>query len=500
MGRGRLAAGLVASLAVVAAMWGAILGLGLEPQLGLDLQGGVSITLIPAEGQGDIDEAVLDQTVQVIRQRIDAIGVAEPDIARQGETVLVQLPGVADREQAEEVIGRTAVLQFRRALEFIPFGAENYAESGESCDQTQGAVPPEGEEVVLCERTLGPAEREGTEPDALPAERWNKYRLGPVIVGGDDVTDARAAVDPSGLSWYVELELDDDAAQAFQTATGEMACDPEGAVTRQMAIVLDGVVESAPPMSPDISCGAGIPGGQAVITASSREEAQELAVVLRTGALPIELEFAQSASVSPTLGEASLRAGLLAGFIGLLLVAAYVIALYRGMGVAAVAELIVFGLLTYGMVIILGEWIGFTLTLAGIAGIIVSVGIAADSSIIYRERYRDEIRAGRTVRTAADHAFKKSWRTNLTGNTVSLLAALVLYVLAVGPVRGFAFTLGLSTVIDTLIFGTFTQCLFGLLARSPRLAKSRWMGLRAEALAPDAVGAGDRIQAKGASR
>ncbi|HWH32339.1 MAG TPA: protein translocase subunit SecD [Egibacteraceae bacterium] len=498
MRKGRLAVGLVASLAVVAAMWGAILGLGLEPQLGLDLRGGVSITLIPAEGQGEIDEAVLDQTVQVIRQRIDAIGVAEPDIARQGETVMVQLPGVADREQAEEVIGRTAVLQFRRVLEVIPFGAENYPETGESCAAAQDGVPPADEEVVLCERAFGPATGPGEQPEPLPAGQWTKYRLGEVIVSGDDVTDARAAVDPSGISWHVELELDRDGADAFEEVTGQLACEPADSVLRQMAIVLDGVVESAPGVASDVACGQGIGGGEAIITTGGgREDAQELAVVLRTGALPIELEFAQSSSVSPTLGEASLRAGLLAGLIGLILVAVYMTALYRGMGLAAVAELVVFGLLVYGMVIVLGEWIGFTLTLAGIAGIIVSVGIAADSSIIYRERYRDEIRAGRTVRTAAEHAFSKAWRTNLTGNTVSFLAAAVLYVLAVGPVRGFAFTLGLSTLIDTIVFGTFTRSLFGLIARSPKLARSPWVGLRAETVAPDIVAAATARSASG---
>jgi preprotein translocase subunit SecD len=196
--------------------------------------------------------------------------------------------------------------------------------------------------------------------------------------------------------------------------------------------------------------------------------------------------------VSPTLGVASLRAGLLAGLIGLLLVAVYLIVLYRGIGVAAVAELAMFGLVVYGAIVLLGEFVGFTLTLAGIAGIIVSIGIAADSSIIYRERYRDEIRAGRTVRTAAEHAFSKAWRTNLTGNTVSFLAAVVLYYLAIGPVRGFAFTLGLSTLIDTILFGTFTRSLFGLVARNPKLAKSPWVGLRAQEVAPDAVGATKR--------
>jgi preprotein translocase subunit SecD len=189
-------------------------------------------------------------------------------------------------------------------------------------------------------------------------------------------------------------------------------------------------------------------------------------------------------SVSPTLGEASLTAGLQAGFLGLLLVAAYLIALYRGIGVAAILELMMFGVLVYGAIVVLGEVVGFTLTLAGIAGIIVSIGIAADSSIIYRERYRDEIAAGRTIRNAAEVAFRKAWRTNLTGNTVSFLAALVLYVLAVGPVRGFAFTLGMSTLLDTLLFGTFTRSMFGLIARNPKLAKSPLMGLRAEVVSP----------------
>jgi len=489
MRRGRLVAGLIASLAVVAAVWGAILGLGLKPQLGLDLQGGVSITLLPAEGQGEIDEGVLDQTVQVIRQRIDALGVAEPDIARQGDTIQVQLPGVADREQAEEVIGRTAVLQFRRVLQIFPAGVEEYETTGEPCGTSQGAVPANDDEVVLCERAFGPAPA-GQEPEALPADQWTKYRLGPVEVSGDDVTDARANTDAQGLSWFVELELDSDGADKFQTITGELACEPQGSDLRRMAIVLDGLVESAPDMSEEVVCKSGISGGSAVITTGGgREEARDLALVLKTGALPIQLEFAQSQSVSPTLGEASLDAGLLAGFIGLLLVALYMIALYRGLGVAAVAELLVFGLLVYGAVILLGEWVGFTLTLAGIAGIIVSVGIAADSSIIYRERYRDEIRAGRTIRTAADHAFKKAWRTNLTGNTVSFLAAAVLYILAVGPVRGFAFTLGLSTLLDTIVFGTFTQSLFGIMARSPKMAKSKWVGLGADAVAPDVVAA-----------
>jgi preprotein translocase subunit SecD len=485
MGKGRLIGVLAAFILVVGAMWGFILVRGLQAQLGLDLRGGVSLTMIPAPGQDAVDQEILDQTVQVIRQRVDGLGVAEPEIARQGETILVQLPGLTDQEQAADVIGRTAVLQFRRVLEIVPPGSEQYEQLGGLCGELLDGPPPADEEVVLCERSFLPAATPEAEPVELPVDQWTKYRLGPVALDGSGVADARAEPDPTGIQHQVLLSLDTEGGRQFADITGELACEPEGVPTRQLAIVLDGIVESAPTMSPDVICNQGIAGGTAVITTGGgRAEARELALVLRTGALPIQLEFATVQSVSPTLGTASLRAGLQAGLIGLVLVAAYMMVLYRGIGVAAVAELAMFGVLVYGAIILLGELVGFTLTLAGIAGIIVSIGIAADSSIIYRERYRDEIKAGRTIRTAADHAFSKAFRTNLTGNTVSFLAAVVLYVLAVGPVRGFAFTLGLSTVIDTILFGTFTRSLFGLIARSPKLARWRGMGLRADVVAP----------------
>jgi preprotein translocase subunit SecD len=475
-----LTVSLVIFLVAVAALWASIFALGWQPQLGLDLQGGVTTTLVPSAGQGPIDQEKLDQTVAVIRQRVDALGVAEPDIARQGDTIQVQLPGVTDQERAEEVIGRTALLQFRRVLEVIPPEAENYQSVGGNCEQNLEGPPPAEEEVVLC----------GSAPDAPQdapegqEQVQTKYRLGPVEVAGEQVEDARAEIQQTGLQWFVSLELSRQGDRAFQQLTGELACEQMGAPTRRLAIVLDGIVQSAPEVDQQVQCGQGITGG-GIITVGGEQEARDLAVVLRTGALPLELEFATSQSVSPTLGRESLIAGLQAGVIGLLLVTLYMVALYRGLGVLAMLEVIMFGVITYGLVIVMGNTIGFTLTLAGIAGIIVSIGIAADSSIIYRERYRDERRAGRTVRSAAEHAYHKSFRTNLTGNTVSVLAAAVLYVLAVGPVRGFAFTLGLSTVIDTLLFVTFTRSIFSLAARSPRLANARWMGLRTATTEPE---------------
>lgn len=485
MSKRRLIAVFVAFMVVVAALWGFIVARGIEPQLGLDLQGGVSITLVPAPGQ-QVDGEILDQTVSIIRQRVDGLGVAEPEIARQGDTVLVQLPGVSDLETAQDVIGRTAQLQFRPVQEIIPPDSPDYADAGPSCEELLDGPPPADENVVLCE---SPSSAVGEDGQPLPPDQRAKYRVGPVAVSGEDVADARAALDQlTGTRWEVNLDLEGDGVEAFQQITGELACAPIGSPNRQLAIVLDGVVESAPPMSEQIVCNQGISDGSAVITTGGGEaEARELALVLRTGALPIQLEFATSQSVSATLGVSSLQAGLLAGLIGLVLVAAYMVFLYRGMGVAAVLELAMFGLVVGGLILLLGEYAGFTLTLAGIAGIIVSIGIAADSSIIYRERYRDELRAGRTIRTAATHAFPAAFRTNLAGNTVSLLAAVVLYLLAVGPVRGFAFTLGLSTVVDTVIFATFTRSLFGLISRSPKLARSRLMGLRADQIEVAAV-------------
>jgi protein-export membrane protein SecD len=475
MSRRGLIASLIAFVLAVGAMWGTIIALDWQPQLGLDLRGGVAITLIAAANQGEIDQEKLDQTVAVIRERVDALGVAEPDITRQGDTIQVQLPGVADQQRAEEVIGRTAVLQFRRVLEIIPPGSPGYEDAGGSCDDILDGPPPADEEVVLCgQGEADVADDSGEQAENIPL---TKYRLGPVEVAGDEVEDATAEIQQSGLEWFVSLDFSRQGNQQFQELTGELACEQIGSPTRSLAIVLDGRVESAPPVAEDVACGQGISGG-GIITVGGEQEARDLAVVLRTGALPLQLEFAQSQSISPTLGRDSLVAGLQAGFIGLLLVAVYMVALYRGLGVLAVLELVMFGVIVYGLIVVMGNTVGFTLTLAGIAGIIVSIGIAADSSIIYRERYRDERRAGRTVRSAAEHGFRKAFRTNLTGNTVSFLAAVVLWVLAVGPVRGFAFTLGLSTVIDTLLFATFTRSTFGLFARSPRLANASWTGLR----------------------
>ena len=490
--RAKLWIALVGFLVVVGGMWGAIVALDLQPRLGLDLEGGVSVTLLPAPGQGEIDDEVFDQTVDVLRDRVDGLGVAEPELARQGDAVLVQLPGLEDQAQAEEVLQETAILQFRRISEVVEPADPDYDEVGPDCDEAFAGVPDADDEVVLCERPEGSDNRALEDP--LEPDERRKYVLSPVEVSGGDIDDARARLDKQGLQWQVALDFDSQGEERFQEVTGELACEEPGTTDRQFAIVLDAQVQSAPQVDPSVQCEVGIAGGSAVITTAGQEEAQQLATLLRAGALPIELEIETTQGVSPTLGASALEGGLQAGAIGLLLVAGYLVALYRGIGAIAVVELAMFGAVVYGLLLVLGETIDFTLTLAGVVGVVVSIGIAADSSIIYRERYRDEIRAGRSVRSAADEAFKRAFRTNLTGNTVSFLAALILYLLAIGPVRGFAFTLGLSTLVDTLLFAVFTRSLFKLVANSERLAGARWMGLTRDVVAPTLVGR-DRAEA-----
>ncbi len=227
----------------------------------------------------------------------------------------------------------------------------------------------------------------------------------------------------------------------------------------QFAIVLDGVVYSAPEFLEPIS------GGQAQITGDfTVDESNDLANVLKFGSLPISLEVGQITSITPTAGADYLRAGLLAGAIGLALVALYLLAYYRALGLVAAASLVVAGIITYALFVIFGRTVGFTLTLAGIAGAIVAIGITADSFIVYFERLRDEVRDGRSLRVAVDTGWIRARRTLLAADFVSFLGAVVLYVLSIGSVRGFAFALGLTTLVDVLVAFTFTRPVVGLLA------------------------------------
>jgi protein-export membrane protein SecD len=252
-----------------------------------------------------------------------------------------------------------------------------------------------------------------------------------------------------------------------------------GSPQRCIAIVLDGEVVAAPAVAADVG-GEGITGGRAQITfgasANAQEEARDTAAILRYGALPTSFERSQVQRVSATLGADSLKSGITAGTIGLAVVALLLIAYYRAMGLVAVLGFTVFGSLLVVVFSLLGRLQGVTLTLAGVTGIIVALGITADSYIVYFERVKEEIRGGRSIRSAADEGFKKAFRTILTADTVSLIGASLLWFLSVGPVKGFALSLGIATAIDVFVVRTYTRRATWLLAHT-RLSDRGWLSI-----------------------
>jgi preprotein translocase subunit SecD len=311
----------------------------------------------------------------------------------------------------------------------------------------------------------------------------NRFLLGPADVVGTDVDSASAGIPQGDVAFVVNLDFTDEGGDKFFESTQRLAGQtfPNNA----FAIVLDGRVVSFPTVEEPI------PGGQATISGSfTQAEAQALATVLNYGALPLSFETSDVSTVTPTLGESQLRAGLLAGLIGLGLVLIYSLFYYRGLGLVVFASLIVAGLMTYASVVLLGQTIGFTLTIAGMAGIIVSIGITADSFVVFFERIRDEIREGRSVRMAVETGWARARRTVLASDAVSLFAAFFLYVFSVANVRGFAFALGLTTIVDLVVVFLFTKPMLTILARSRFFGAGHpWSGLDPQRLgAPPRTG------------
>ncbi|HVE77141.1 MAG TPA: protein translocase subunit SecD [Actinomycetota bacterium] len=443
---------IVIVLVAVAVLSGVILVTELEPKLGLDLRGGLALTLTAPAGTRD---DVLDKTVEVLRARVDALGVAEPDISREGSTnVLIQVPGTSDRARLLDLIGRTAQLQFRQVKQVIPEG-----------------------DPAFVTGTVVPSEDPAAEAILPDAEGSTQFRLGPVELTGAGVQRASAIVDTGavGGGWRVDVEFDKTGADKWKEFTGRLAClqGPE----RQIAIILDDRVESSPQVGEEVQCNDGLT--DTVITGGFTEkEAKDLALVLTTGALPVKLERSEVRTVSPTLGSDSLRAGLLGGALGLALVLLYVLIYYRTLGLQTWLGLLAFSSLIYSLIVLFGAWIGWNLTLAGIAGLMVSVGVATDSYIVFFERVKEEVHEGRSLPASVDRGFKHAWRTMRTANTVTILAAVVLYFLAVGPVRGFALALGMATLLDLAVTYALTWPLAALLARSRFFAEGRFIGMR----------------------
>jgi preprotein translocase subunit SecD len=496
------------------------------PKLGLDLRGGTTITLTAANtsGTGAVDPNSLELARTIIQSRVDSLGVGESEVTTSGNRQInVSVPNV-QQDRLVQLVGQTAVLRFRAvyAAEQVtppatasaaPSGTETGAASPAPGQSAQAPAPsgsassapsasPSGNNRPMPGLPTAPpapstprptAEGQGTPPDkaldwqpsatdqadfaaftcgqdgppdvadqpliSCNQEGTEKYLLGPTLIQGDQLTGANAGIPQNDVQWVVNLTFNSAGSTAFEKATGELATrtDP----MNRFAIVLDGDSISAPSVS------AAIPGGQAQISGNfTQASASELANVLKYGALPLAFDVSEVNNVSATLGGEQLRAGIIAGLIGLILVVAFCFLYYRGLGIVVVASLLVAAVITYASMVLLGSSVGFALNLPGIAGAIVAIGVTADSFVIFFERIRDEVRDGRSLRTAVETGWRRARQTILIADAVSMLSALILFILAIGSVKGFAFTLGLTTLIDVLVVFTFTKPLLTLLART----------------------------------
>ncbi|MEY4633928.1 MAG: putative protein-export rane protein SecD [Actinomycetota bacterium] len=472
---------------------------GNEPSLGLDLQGGASVTMTPV---GEFDEAALTVAVDIIRQRVDSIGVAEPEIIRQGKTVVVNLPGVKDQQQALDLIGRTGSVEMRPVLKMAQnpeLTTTTTVKPGATTTTVKGATTTtvaSSPSSTLAEPAggVGSSRRSaastttsttipGTDPTTglapgqtvYPGRKDGLiYLLGPSGATGEVFkNDASAQVNAG--AWAVAANLRDGAegADLWNALAAKCYAGGSECPTKQIAISLDGEVISAPVVQ--------VPSfdqGSVQITGNFTEkEASELARVLQFGAVPVKFDTPTVQTVSASLGSDSLRAAIVSGLIGVLLVLVFLLFYYRLIALVVIGGLSVSALLLWSVIAWLSKTNGLALTLSGVAGIIVSIGVTVDSYVVFFEKLKDDVSAGRTLRNSAARGFENAWRTILTADIVSLLGATILWWLTVGSVRGFAFFLGLSTLSDIVVSYFFTRPAVLLLARTKMFNKGRVLGI-----------------------
>ncbi|MER7924647.1 protein translocase subunit SecD [Streptomyces sp. NPDC096057] len=517
------------------------------PRLGIDLAGGTSITLraVPEKGQESaINKTNMDTAVDIMNRRVNGLGVSEAEVQTQGSrNIIVNIPKGTNSEEARQQVGTTAKLYFRPVLATeASAGAAaspSPSASGSSsssatpkatgsssssatpkatatsqgraasdalkADATSSASPsatpsPSGSSAASaaaakleaqytaldCSKKAvqNTAGKDATAKEATVAcgkvsGVWYKYLLGPAAVDGTDVKKAQAVYNTTtAAGWQVTMDFTGKGSDKFASITGELAKNTTP--QNEFGIVLDGQVVSSPYVSSSIT------GGNAEISGSfTQEEAQSLANMLSYGALPLTFKEDSVTTVTAALGGEQLHAGLIAGAIGLALVVIYLLIFYRGLSVIAIPSLLVSAILTYVIMALLGPGIGFALNLPAVCGAIVAIGITADSFIVFFERIRDEIREGRSLRPAVERAWPRARRTILVSDFVSFLAAAVLFIVTVGKVQGFAFTLGLTTVLDVVVVFLFTKPLMTILARRKFFSS----GHKYSGLDPKALGA-----------
>jgi protein-export membrane protein SecD len=366
------------------------------------------------------------------------------------------------QERLLAVIGQTARLEQRPTLEIIPPGDPRYETIPVTC--------PEGDESEPCQG--GALDGESV---VYLDEQGNKVRLAPVVLTGGNIRQAAAQLSggtPENplVEWMVTFDLDGPGSDAFATATNQAVASPPP--QNQIAIVVDRTIISNPVVQ------SAITGGSGQITGNfTEDEAKELATILNAGALPVELTQQSVRTVSPTLGEESLRQGVVAGIVGLILLFLYLLSYYRLLGIVALLGMSMWAVLALALVSLAGEQFGYALTLAGVAGLVISLGVTADSYIVYFERLKDEMRGGRSARSVVNPAFKRAFRTIIAADIVTGIAAVVLYLTAVSSVRGFALTLGVATLLDLFVVWFFKRPAVILIANKPKLVDMRGFGL-----------------------
>lgn len=503
-----------------------------HPALGLDLRGGIAVTLEPKPGT-EYDSAGLDLAVEQIRARVDSLGVAEPEIVRQGDAIVVNLPGVKDQDEALRLVQVTGKVNLRPVLQCsapttssstatestvagstpvdsAPATGDTAASStAASTSASNGFLNPRSASTTTpadpTSTTVAPADgstttvatgdattttvageattttstvpvSDPTQSQVLPTLDGAQCYVGPAAGTGEVFErDAQAQI-LAGSGWGVTVGLRSgaDGEGVWNSVASQCYSRSQTCPTGQLAIELDGTIVSYPVVQqPEFS-------GSVQISGSFKEsEAKNLARVLRSGALPVQLQTQTVQNVSPTLGEDSLKAAMVSGFIGVALVLLFMLLYYRFLGIVVTAGVVVSGALIWSVVALLSRTSGLALSLAGITGIIVSVGVTVDSYVVFFERLKDEVRAGRSMRNGAQRAFSGAWHTILVADLVSLMGALVLWYLTVGSVRNFAFFLGLSTICDLAVAYFFTRPSVLLLAQTKWMAHRKVMGIEA---------------------
>ncbi|WP_443094770.1 protein translocase subunit SecD [Rothia koreensis] len=480
------------------------LGGSASPQLALDLSGGTEMILSPkvTNGDGDISKDQLDQAVDIIRQRVDGAGVSEAEVSTQsGRNVVVSMPGTPSQE-TRDLIQASAQMSFRSVLMQGDGGAVPEDQRTADADLPHpNGEPQNGSDSNWITGDLqkqyeqrdckaNPGKDDQLDPDkavvACSEDGQQKYILGPVELNGSDIktADYSQAESGGGVStgqWGVNITFNDHAKNVFKDVTqrlygfyGKNQEDPKAS----FAIMLDGGVLQAPRAQNVIA------DGKAQITGDfSEDDAKGLSEQLKYGALPISFDIQSEQQISATLGTDQLQMGIIAGIIGLLLVCVYSLFQYRLLGFVTIASLLVAGVVTYEAITLLGWGVNYRLSLAGVAGLIVAIGQTADSFIVYFERIRDGLRDGRSVPSAVDHGWMRARRTIWASKGVNLLAAVVLYFVAVGNVRGFAFTLGLTAIADLMVIFWFTHPVMVMLSRTKFFGEGHKLsGLDARAL------------------